>query len=102
MTGYEHRATSTTASGAVSTSTLYISGGRGSQLLVRANTATTLFRVSLLDENNVTRRHWGFHRGELNDTSDNIRFILVGSYGIQITNASPDDTFTIILAVDEG
>ncbi len=101
MTIYEHRATVTAASGAVTTSTLFVPGGEGRQLLVRANTATTYFRVALTDGNNVTRRHWGFHRGELNDTTDNIRMAFAGSYAIQITNASPDDTFLVLLAIKE-
>ena len=91
----------TAASGTVSSASLYIPGGIGRQLLIRANTATTLFRAALIDENSVTRRHWGFHRGELNDTTDNIRMAFTGSYTIQITNASPDDTFTTILSIQE-
>ena len=101
MTCYEHTTSLPTASGTFSTATLFIPGGEGRQLLVRANTATTLFRVQLIDENSITRRNWGFHRGELNDTSDNIRMAFVGSYTIQITNASPDDTFRVILSVRE-
>ena len=101
MTVYEHKVTITAASGAATSSTLFIPGGMGSQLLVRANTATTLFRVDLKDEDGLIRRHWGFHRGELNDTSDNIRFAFVGSYAVEITNASPDDTFTVRLSIEE-
>ena len=101
MTVYEMRASLTTASGTVSSASLYIPGGLGRQLLVRANTATTLFRVQLLDESSVVRRNWGFHRGELNDTTDNIRMAFVGSYSLQITNASPNDTFTVVLAIQE-
>ena len=101
MTVYEHRASVTAVSGTVSSSTLFIQGGLGRQLLVRANTATTLFRVALVDGNSVTRRNWGFHRGEVNDTSDNIRLAFAGSYAIQITNASADDTFAVVLAVQE-
>ena len=101
MTIYEHKATMTAASGAAASSTLFIPGGVGSQLLVRANTATTLFRVDLKDEDGLIRRHWGFHRGELNDTSDNIHFAFVGSYAVEITNASPDDTFPVRLSIEE-
>lgn len=98
---YEHRASLTTASGVASTATLRIAHGYGNQLLVRANTADTVFRVVLTDESGTTRRHYGFHKGELNDTSDAIRFAMAGSYGIQITGAAPDDTFLVVLAVDE-
>lgn len=101
MTIYEHRVSVTTAAGAVATSTLFIPGGIGTQLLIRANTATTLFRADLQDGNGVIRRHWGFHRGEINDTSDNIRFAFAGSYAVELSNASPNDTFTIILSLEE-
>ena len=101
MTGYEHRATVVVQSGTGTTYSLFIPGGIGSQLLVRANTTTTVFRVQLQDENSLVRRHWGFHRGEINDTTDNIHFFMVGSYAIQIVNASPDDTFTVVLSVKE-
>lgn len=101
MTVYESTTSMPTSSGSVSTATLYIPGAVGRQLLVRANTATTLFRVKLTDGDGIERRHWGFHRGELNDTSDNIRLAFAGSYSIQITNASPDDTFRIILSLEE-
>lgn len=101
MTVYEHRATVTTASGTIATSTLFVPGGMGTQLLIRANTATTLFRADLRDGNNLIRRHWGFHRGEINDTTDSIRFAFMGSYAVEITNAAPDDTFQIVLTLQE-
>ena len=69
-------------------------------LLVRANTATTVFRVDLQDENNITRMNYSFHKGELRD--DNIAFPMVGEYTINITNASPNDTFRIICSVQEN
>ena len=101
MTVYEHRATVTTASGASASSTLYVPGGLGRQLLIRANTATTLFRADLKDGDGVVRRHYDFHRGEINDTTDAIRLAFVGSYAVEITNASPDDTFSVVLALQE-
>lgn len=102
MTVYEHKTTLPVASGTIVTSTCYIPGGRGAQLLVRANTATTVFMAELVDGDGVTRRNWGFHTGEINDTTDNIRLALTGSWAIRITNASVDDTFRMVLAVDEG
>lgn len=102
MTGYEHKVSIQAASGAATSSTLFIPGGIGRQLLIRANTATTVFRADLKDGDGVIRRHWGYHTGELNDTSDNIRFFFTGSYAIEITNASPDnDTFLLRLALQE-
>lgn len=100
MTIYEHRDSLTTASGSVGTSTLYIPGGLVRQVLIRANTATTLFRADLTDENSVIRRHYAFHRGELNDMT--IQLAVAGSYRVNITNASPDDTFTVVVSVQES
>ena len=99
MTVYEHRTTLTAASGAATGSTLFIPGGIGNQLLVRANTTSTLFRVDLKDENGIIRCHYGFVRGELNDQE--LRLAMTGSYAIEITNADADDTFTVILSVEE-
>lgn len=99
---YEHRDTLVTSGGSNSTATLRIAHGYGSQLLVRSNTADTVFQVVLTDESGTTRRHYGFHKGELNDTSDAIRFAMAGSYGIKITGAFPNDTFLVVFAVDEG
>jgi len=89
----------TTASGSVSSATLKIRGGLLRYLLVRANTSTTVFRTTLVDDNSVTRLNYGFHSGELVD--DKISIPVAGSYTIQIQNASPDDTFQIVASVEE-
>ena len=99
MTIYEHKALLPTAAGSVASSTLYIPGGLARQLLIRANTATTVFRADLKDEDGIIRRHYDFHHGEINDME--IRVALVGSYAVEITNATPDDTFRIVLSVEE-
>ena len=69
------------------------------QLLIVSNTSTTVFRADLQDSNGITRRNYDFHTGELNDTG--ISFPLVGAYTIRITNVSPDDTFDLVMAVEE-
>ena len=100
MTVYEHRTSLTTVSGTVGTSTLYVPGGLLRQVLLRANTTSTLFRADLTDENGTIRRHYGFHRGELNDME--IQLAVAGSFRLNITNAGPaDDTFTVVLSVQE-
>ena len=99
MTVYTHRATVTVASGAGATSTLYVPGGLGNQLLIRANTSSTLFRADLKDDNGVIRVNYGFVRGELND--QDLRLAMAGSYAVEITNADVDDTFTVVLSVEE-
>ena len=70
------------------------------QLLIRANTATTVFRANLVDANSVTRRNYGFATGEVDDVGSH--FPMAGSYTINITNASPDnDIFQVVLSVQE-
>jgi hypothetical protein len=59
-----------TAAGSVSSTTLKIQGGLLRQMLVRANTASTVFKVNLSDDNSTTRLNYGFHTGEINDTGE--------------------------------
>ena len=99
MTVYEHRATVTAVAGSVTSSSLHIPGGLIRQILVRANTDTTVFRASLVDVKGTTRRNYGYHTGELNDTS--ISLAIAGSLAVSIANASPNDTFTVVVAVQE-
>ncbi len=99
MNIHEHRVSITAASGSAASSTLNIRGGILRQMLVRANTATTTFAVNLVDENSLTRGNWGFHEGELNDVSTKIP--MRGTYTINITNASLDDTFNVLLGIQE-
>lgn len=99
MTVYEHRTSLTAVSGVATTTTLRVPGGLCRQVLIRANTATTLFSANLTDENGTVRRHYGFHRGEVNDMD--IQFAMAGEYDINITNASPNDTFTLVVSVQE-
>lgn len=99
MTIYEHKTQVTAASGSTSSDTLKVRGGILRYLLIRANTSSTLFRASLVDENSVTRINYGFSTGELVD--DKIAIPVVGTYTINITNASPDDTFQVVFSVEE-
>ena len=68
-------------------------------LLIRSNTASTVFRADLTDEDSIRRLNYDFHEGEIVD--DKLNFPITGKYTINITNASPNDTFRIILAVKE-
>lgn len=100
MTIYEHTTSMTTASGSTSSATLKIPGGLLRYLLIRAQTSqTTEFRANLVDENNVTRLNYAYHVGEIVD--DKICIPIAGRYTINITNASPDDTFQMVFSVQE-
>lgn len=99
MTVYEHRGTVTAAATSAASIGLNIPGGLIRQVLIRANTDTTVFRANLTDASALRRRDYGFHTGEINDTT--IALAVAGSLAVNITNASPNDTFTVFLAVQE-
>lgn len=99
MTIYEHKTSLSTASGSVSSITLRIPGGLCRMIYVKANTSTTVFRVNLQDEDSDNILDYGFHTGMLVDT--NLAVPLRGRNTLQITNASPDDTFKIKVRVEE-
>mgnify|MGYP001597960970 FL=1 len=103
MTVYEQRATVTAAAGAASSIGLNIPGGLIRQVLIRANTDTTVFRANLTDASGLRRRDYGFHTGEINDPGMNqtLSLAVAGSLAINITNASPNDTFSILVSVQE-
>lgn len=66
---------------------------------MKANTATTVFRVNIQDEDGDSLIDYGFHTGTLRDSA--IAIPLNGLNTIQITNASPNDIFKIKLKVQE-
>lgn len=99
MTIYEFTTSMVVSGGSNNAATLKCIGGRLQYLLIRANTATTVFRANLVDDNSVTRLNYDFHEGEIVD--DKISFPMVGQYTVNITNASPNDTFKIILSIPE-
>ena len=99
MTIYEHKTSITVLGGSNNTVTLSINGGLARYLMVRANTSTTVFRTNLQDDDNVARLNYDFHEGEIID--DKLVFPVAGRYRISVTNASPNDTFRIIFAVQE-
>ena len=99
MTIYQHRATITAASGSTNTVTLNVRGGLCRQVMVIANTSTTVFRTNIVDNSSYTVANYGFSRGQLNDATAQIP--MAGVYTVNITNASPDDTFRILLGIVE-
>lgn len=96
---YEHRTSMTLASGTISSTTLKVIGGLLQQVYVSAGSDGTLFRFDLIDDNSITRLRYDYHRGEINHI--NVGFPMVGEYTCTIANASSDDTFQIILGVQE-
>ena len=99
MTVYEHKVSITASSGDVSSTSLKIPGGLLRYVLVRANTGSTVFRFELKDDNGRVRLNYGFHTGEIVDNT--VTLPMDGAYTASITNASPDDTFYVVLSVQE-
>lgn len=90
-----------TVSGAsFSSASLRIPGGLLRYLLVRANTTTTIFQTTLADTNGTVRMTYDYHEGEIVDNS--LILPVVGSYTVNITNASQNDIFKVVLAVQEN
>lgn len=100
MSIYEFRTSLTVAGGSASTVSLPVNGGMMQQLLILANTSTTVFRASIVDSRSITRRRYGFSTGELNDVGS--FFPMVNRYTLNITNASANDTFQVVMAVQDG
>ena len=99
MTIYEHRATVTASATSAASIGLSIPGGLIRQVLIRANTDSTVFRANLTDGSGLRFHDYGFHTGEINEK--NMALAVAGSLAINITNASPNDTFSIRLSVQE-
>ena len=104
MNIYRHETSQTTASGCISSTTLNIRGGLLRQVLVRALTSNTAqFRMNITETGGIKVVDYGYHEGELNDLGSKgaLPIPLLGNYTINITNASPDDTFSVRLLVEE-
>ena len=93
----------TTVGGSVSSTTLNVRGGLLRQFLIRANTSTTIFRADITEQNGIAVLNYGYHTGEINDTgaSGALPLPMSGYYNLNITNASPNDTFNIRLSLQE-
>lgn len=100
---YRHETSQTISGGSVSSTTLNIRGGLCRQVLVRSNTSTTVFRVSVEESGGISVLQYGYHQGELNDTGEKgaLPLPMAGRYLITITNASVTDTFNVRLVVQE-
>lgn len=99
MTIYEFTTSLTVQGGSSNAVSHNIVGGLCKYVLIRANTDTTVFRADLKDDNGIVRLNYDFHQGEIVD--DKISFPITGKYTVDITNSSPNDTFRVIIAVQE-
>lgn len=99
MTIYEYRTSTAVSAASMSGVTHRVPGGICRQLYVLSSTSTTVFKVNLQDDSGITRKNYDFVQGELND--DKLSLPISGAWTINITNVSPDDTFSIVMAVQE-
>lgn len=98
MTIYQFRRTVTTAAGSTTSTSLNVLGGICRQVLIVANTSTTVFNSFITDDAGLEISRYGLQTGELNDIT---AIPMAGTYIVNITNASPDDTFKIYFSVQE-
>lgn len=100
MTIYELNTSVVVVGGSNNAVSHNIVGGRCQYILIRSGSTNTLFRADLKDSNGNIRLRYDFHEGEIVD--DKINFPMTGNYTVELTNASQQDRFTIILSVTEG
>lgn len=103
MNIYTHTTSQTTVGGTVSSSTLNVRGGLLRQVLLISANTSTVFRFDITEQGGVSVLNYGYHTGELNDTGSSgaLPLPMSGYYNLNITNASPNDTFNIRLLIQE-
>ena len=99
MTIYQYRTILTSVAGSGGVTSLNVRGGILRHVIIKANTATTLFKSNLVDDNGVNLMNWNFHRDEINDSG--IAIPVAGKYTLNVTSASPNDTFSVYMGVEE-
>lgn len=77
---------------------LSVIGGLCRQVLIEANTQTTMFMANIVDENLLNVMDYGVQTWKMNDVTS---FPMSGRYTLSITNASPNDTFKVYFGVEE-
>jgi hypothetical protein len=88
-----------TVSGGSSTfSSLNNIGGICRQVFISAQTNTTIFKMSIVNDDDLTVRQYALHTGEINDLEE---FPIYGVNNINITNVSNTDTFDVLLLIQE-
>lgn len=98
MTIYQFRTSLTISSGSASAVSLDVLGGLCRQVLVEANTQSTTFFASLVDENSLNVMDYGMQTWKMNDVTS---FPMAGQYTFSITNISQADTFKLYFGVEE-
>ena len=99
MTIYKEYKIGTASTGTWSDNTGRFHGDALLHVVVQAATGTTTFDFSLVNDDSVTVKTWNRNTGELNEE---VYIPLRGIYTMQISNASADEEFKILLMVDES
>jgi len=95
---YKYKNSVTCAAGSGSVNTNPIIGGLCREILVSPATATTTYRVNIVDEDSLTIKSYDYKKGLYIDIAP---FIAYGIYTINITNSSANELFTIRMMVQE-
>lgn len=78
--------------------TLKILGSLCHQLYIKAATSTTTFNLSIIDPDSVSIRKFTNIKGTLNDLTP---FPMSGINTVEISSASADEVFTVLVCVME-
>jgi len=95
---YKYKNSVTCAAGSGSVNTNPIIGGLCREILVSPATATTTYRVNIVDEDSLPIKSYDYKKGLYIDIAS---FIAYGIYTINITNSSANELFTIRMMVQE-
>ena len=96
---YKYKTTIAVAAGSGSANTHNVIGGVCKELLIKPTTATTTYKVNIVDEDSITLKSYDFKKGQYIDTTE---FIAYGVYTVNITDSSADENFTFRMMVREG
>ena len=95
---YKYKNSVTCAAGSGSVNTNPIIGGLCREILVSPATAATVYKVNIVDEDNLTIKSYDYKKGLYIDTTS---FIAYGIYTINITNSTANELFIIRMMVAE-
>jgi hypothetical protein len=98
-TVYRYKPSSVTpTAGLWSGNTLKILGSLCHQIYVKATTGTTTFNLSIIDPDSISIRKFTNITGTLNDLTP---FPMSGINTVEISSASADEAFTVLVCVME-
>jgi hypothetical protein len=98
MSQYKYKPTVVTATGTWTGDTMSVLGGVCTQIYAKSATSTTTFDLKIQDVENIELRKFTAVVGEVNDL---MKWSAQGVLTVTIENASADETFDVIVVVEE-